>query len=53
MLQKALEALINFFCQFVIDHPRIMTSIIGILAALALIACVVAINLLIGGGNFE
>lgn len=49
MLQKALEAIVNFFCQFIIDHPRTMTSIIGVLGALALIACVVAINLLIGG----
>ena len=49
MLQKAMEALINFVCEFVIAHPRIMSSIIGVLAAIALIACVVAFNLLNGG----
>ena len=49
MWQKALEALINFVCGFVIEHPRVVTSIIGVLAALALIAAVVSFNLLNGG----
>ena len=49
MFQKTLEALINFVCEFTIGHPRIMSSIIGVLAAVALIACVVAMNLLNGG----
>lgn len=49
MLQKVLEAMVNFVCEFAFDHPRVMVSIIGVLFALALIACVVAINLLIGG----
>ena len=49
MFQKALQAIVEFLCNFVIAHPRIMTSIIGVLGALALIAVVVSINLLIGG----
>ena len=49
MLKKALEAMVNFLCEFIIGHPRVMTSIIGVFGALALIACVVAINLLLGG----
>lgn len=46
MLQKALQALVDFLCEFVISHPRIICSILGCLGALALIACVVAINIL-------
>ena len=49
MWEKALEALINFVCGFVIGHPRVVSSIIGVLAALALISAVVSMNLLIGG----
>lgn len=47
MLKKTLEALVNFLCEFVLAHPRIVCSIIGVLGALALIAAVVSINLLL------
>ena len=47
MFKKTLEVLVNFLCQFVIDHPRIVCSIVGVLGALALIACVVSINILL------
>lgn len=46
VLQKALQALVDFLCEFVISHPRIICSILGCLGALALIACVAAINIL-------
>ena len=46
MLQKALQALVDFLCEFVIAHPRIICSILGCLGALALIVCVAAINIL-------
>ena len=49
LLQKALEALTDFLCEFVIAHPRVICSIVGALGAIALIAAVVAINILIGG----
>lgn len=49
MLRKALEALTSFLCEFVIAHPRVICSILGVLGALALIACVVSINILFGG----
>lgn len=49
MLQKMLEALTSFLCEFVIAHPRVICSIVGVLGALALIAAVVSINILIGG----
>lgn len=49
MLQKVLEALTNFLCEFVIAHPRVICSIVGVLGALALIAAVVSINIMIGG----
>lgn len=46
MLQKALQAMVDFLCNFVILHPRIICSILGCLGALALIAIVAAINIL-------
>ena len=46
MFQKALQAIVEFLCNFVIAHPRVMCSIIGCLGALALVGCVVAINVL-------
>lgn len=46
MLQKTLEALVNFLCEFVLAHPRIVCSVVGVLGALALIACVVCFNIL-------
>uniref|UniRef100_A0AAU8B9W0 Uncharacterized protein n=1 Tax=Dulem virus 194 TaxID=3145671 RepID=A0AAU8B9W0_9VIRU len=49
MLQKALQALVLFLSEFVINHPRVVWSIVGVLCAVALLACVVSINLLIGG----
>lgn len=51
MLQQTLQSLIKFFSDFISNHPRISCSIIGVLGALALIAFVVAINLL-GGGMY-
>ena len=47
MFQKALEALIDFLCEFVIAHPRVICSILGVLGAVALIAAVVSFNILI------
>lgn len=47
MLKKTLEALISFLSEFVIAHPRVVCSIIGVLGALALIAAVVSINILL------
>ena len=49
MLQKILDALIEYFGSFIIAHPRLFCTIIGTLGALALIACVLSINILIGG----
>lgn len=49
MFQKALQAIVEFLCNFVIGHPRIVSSIVGVLAAAAMIAAVVAMNLLNGG----
>ncbi len=51
MLQQILQSLLNFMADFIAKHPRISCSIIGVLGALALIAFVVAINL-IGGGIY-
>lgn len=47
MLKKALEALTSFLSEFVIAHPRVVCSIVGVLGALALIAAVVSINILL------
>lgn len=49
MLQKILDSLIEYFGGFIIAHPRLFCTIIGTLGALALIACVLSINILIGG----
>ena len=49
MLQQTLQSLLKFMTDFISKHPRIFCSIFGVLAALALIAFVVAINLLGGG----
>lgn len=49
MLQKILDTLIEYFGGFIIAHPRLFCTIIGILGALALIACVLSINILLGG----
>lgn len=46
MLQKTLQALVDFLCEFVMAHPRVVCSIVGCLGALALVASVVAINIL-------
>ncbi len=51
MLQQILQSLLNFMVDFIAKHPRISCSIIGVLVSLALIAFVVAINL-IGGGIY-
>ena len=47
MLQKILDAIIQYFGAFVIAHPRLFCTIIGTLGALALLACVVSINILL------
>lgn len=49
MLQKILDTLIEYFGGFIIAHPRLFCTIIGTLGALALIACVLSINILLGG----
>ena len=49
MLQQILQSLLKFMSDFISHHPRISCSIIGVLFALAMIAFVVAINLLGGG----
>ena len=51
MLQQILQSLLKFMSDFVSNHPRISCSILGVVAALAMIAFVVAINL-IGGGIY-
>lgn len=48
-LMKVLETLIEYFCGFIIAHPRFFCTIVGTLGALALIAFVLSINFLIGG----
>jgi hypothetical protein len=47
LLKKTLEALTSFLSEFVVAHPRVVCSIVGVLGALALIAAVVSINLLL------
>lgn len=47
MLQKILDTLIEYFGGFIIAHPRLFCTIIGTLGALALIACVLSINILL------
>lgn len=49
MIQQTLQSLVKFMSEFISNHPRISCSILGVLAALAMIAFVVAINLLGGG----
>lgn len=49
MLQQMLQSLLKFLTDFISNHPRISCSILGVLGALALLAFVVAINLLGGG----
>lgn len=48
-LMKVLATLIEYCCGFIIAHPRFFCTIVGTLGALALIALVLAMNLLIGG----
>ena len=47
MLQKIINTLIEYFGGFVIAHPRLFCTIVGTLGALALIACVISINILL------
>lgn len=49
VIQQTLQSLLKFMSDFISNHPRISCSIIGVLGALALLAFVVAINLLGGG----
>lgn len=51
MLQQILQSLLEFLTDFILIHPRIFCSIIGVFGALLLIAFVVVINML-GGGTY-
>lgn len=44
MLQKTIQVLLDYLCEFAMAHPNVVWTLFGCLCALALIGCVVAIN---------